>query len=257
MRKAPVYLAAKALSSVATDKVQRITNLAFEVAKREGISPDTNIVTIYKGTDMRTFNFVMNIMPSNATHAEHIVKGLTYLKRYMTGTRGNHTIIQEHCFLVKFTNNKLQDYLTIDGVELNLIKLDIDMGTDGSMQLMDDGTPKHIQVTLVFQERRPMRKEGNWAPVKPKDFNDKTQDIKTGKEARATDGMGKFVDPRSLINSPYGIDVAKLPSNSIYKPQGVVQRAATGINNKLIKADEHNGVQTINREQEKSLGIQR
>jgi hypothetical protein len=165
MKKAPAYLLAKMVPSVIPgkdalmEKYKQGTKLAFDLAKRQGITIDPNLITTYRNTDIREFNFVINILPINAVNAREIIKGILALKAEMVGVRETLVLKQEYIFKVKFQNKRLQEYLWIDDIELNLSRVDIDIGSDGSMQLYHDGTPKHMQLSLTFQERRPLRTE--------------------------------------------------------------------------------------------------
>lgn len=171
VRKAPTLLALKALSPDVAGKVEKMTSQYFEMSKRAGNTVDPNIITVFNNTNMREFNFVINIIPQNNEHRANILKGLLHLKQYMTGTKSEDNLYlqQTHCFILEFKNPKLQEYLNLGtgkaktAVELNLVSLNITYGADGAMQFVNQGTnkavPKHIQVAMTFQERRPLRRK--------------------------------------------------------------------------------------------------
>lgn len=171
LRKAPAYMALKATSSGVAGMVEKSASLAFEASKRAGSAIDPNIITVYNGTSMREFTFVINIIPPTREYAKTLKEAILSLKYYMTGSRDKENLYvqQKHCFMVKFENDKINNYLGLkypDGtfVELNLNRINLDMGVDGSMGMFQagkDSVPKTMQLTLVFQERRPLRKNTN------------------------------------------------------------------------------------------------
>jgi hypothetical protein len=110
---------------------------------------------------MRDFTFVINIIPKSKVHSKEVLDAILALKTYMTGVRETLDVYQDKCFKIVIENNYIKTYMMLTDAELNLVKLDVDMGVDGGMQLYDDGTPKHLQVTFMFQERRPLRRESD------------------------------------------------------------------------------------------------
>jgi hypothetical protein len=166
LRKAPAYMALKALTPGIAGYVEKMTSYTFEMSKRAGSTVDPNIITIFNNTHMREFNLTINIIPTSNVYSTKLLQGLLLLKTFMTGRKDSSALYlkQEHCFKLKFNNPKLNDLLYInDNVELNLVSLNITYGADGSMQFVNEGSsnavPKHIQLSLILQERRPLRRK--------------------------------------------------------------------------------------------------
>lgn len=163
-RKSPGYLLAKMSpgfpgKDMMVESFEKFSTLAFDLAKRQGVTVDPNLISVYKGTECRQFNFHINVIPQNAQEAREFVRGITALKKEMTGYREALVLRHDVVFKIVFTSKSLQEYMGLGKLELNLISVDMDIGADGGMQLFKDGMPKFIRLNLVFVERRPLRNE--------------------------------------------------------------------------------------------------
>lgn len=158
------------------DNAKNAVDFIATQAKRQNATLDTNPVTIYKGTKLRTFSFPVHIVPYSEEHANNIFKGILALKSVMSGTKGASamTIHQGLCFSVSFFNipsyvragseiyynSKNEEIERLIGLNenifLNLTDININYGADGALMMYSNGMPKSITITLNFTERIPM-----------------------------------------------------------------------------------------------------
>jgi hypothetical protein len=139
--------------------LEKAIELNIELAKRNNVAIDPNVINVYKETEPRVFSFSINLVPENNDRFKEILSAIFAFKKYMTGemTKDSLLLQQKNIFTIEFYDTKLEEYIQLNNfIELNLLKIDIKIGSDGNMMLFENGVPKMINLTLIFQERRPM-----------------------------------------------------------------------------------------------------
>jgi hypothetical protein len=161
------------------------------------------------------------------------------MKYRMTGYRDASSMYlqQRVCFSVEFSKNILNEYLSLiedDGVtrrpvELNLVRMNIDFGIDGAMQMYHDGTPKSMQLSLIFQERRPLRKEVTDADIPPSEAPPKVQDNRASQPTNRVDAGIKMIrkDLRPFVDD-------SKPAEALKSAGRAVGRVITGAGNAVV-----------------------
>jgi hypothetical protein len=157
-------------AKIADTAKKAVTELSKQ-ARRQNASLDTNIVTIYNGTNNRQFSFDFTIIPVDLDHSDAIIDGILSLKKNMTGKRdaGQLTVVQRNVFKLEFKNvvpgisageEDTSDYLMrllgiTNNMEFNLTDINISYGS-GNLTFYRDGMPKSLNISLTFVERKPL-----------------------------------------------------------------------------------------------------
>lgn len=105
----------------------------------------------YTGTEPRAFQTTFNFIPSNHIEAESIIAIIMKFKQYASPQRTIGVgLLAPYFFTFEFSNTLIQNMIKVDRVVLK--DINIDYGADGAMQMMGDGVPKYISVSMTWQE---------------------------------------------------------------------------------------------------------
>lgn len=172
---------------IASGASQKMVDIAIstmregvKMAKRSNATIDTNVLTIFTGTNCRQFTLDFTLIALNEQHANEIVSAILALKVNMSGYRDSAqlVIVQDNIFSIGFIDDDansvryIEELLMLDhNVDLNLTDINITYGADGAMTLFRNGLPKVITMSLSFVERKPIyfndsKKKGSGEPVK-------------------------------------------------------------------------------------------
>lgn len=107
----------------------------------------------YKGTEPRTFDFTFDLIPNNQEEADQIFQIIYFLKKYTlpTSTINGISMQSPYLFDLEIGNPRISSLMNMTNVVCT--SLSLNYAADGGMQLLPDGTPKYIRLTMSFAER--------------------------------------------------------------------------------------------------------
>lgn len=107
----------------------------------------------YKGTKPREFNFTWDLIPNSKQEADEIFTILYKLKKYTLPTTFASGLGLEspYIFDIQIGNDKLNMLMNMNNVVC--VNMSIGYSADNSLQMMGDGTPKHMTLQMSFAER--------------------------------------------------------------------------------------------------------
>lgn len=152
------FAAGKGLKSVAS----KVTgNISFDT----GLGQFTNYAGIrkplidpglfqnYTGSNPRTFTMVYTFIPNNSKEAQKIKEIILWFKMYSSPTLvpNSAVMLSPYCFNLDFGSNPyISEMFNMKCAVITNIQ--VDYGSDGNMQLFQDGFPKQINLTMTFSE---------------------------------------------------------------------------------------------------------
>jgi len=107
----------------------------------------------YKGTAPREFSFSWDLVPNNATEAEHILNLLYNLKKYTLPktTINGISMLSPYLFEIKIGNARIDNLINMNNVVCT--NMTINYSADNSLQFFADGIPKYMTLSMSFAER--------------------------------------------------------------------------------------------------------
>lgn len=107
----------------------------------------------YRGTEPRRFNFTWDLIPNSKAEAEQIFEILTRLKKYTLPTLGGTglSLRSPYLFDIIIGNKNINAVMNMNNVVCT--NMGIGYSADNSLQMMGDGTPKHMTLSMEFMER--------------------------------------------------------------------------------------------------------
>ena len=107
----------------------------------------------YRGTKPREFNFTWDLIPNNKKESNEIFEILLKLKKYTLPTlnAGGLGLQSPYLFDITIGNEKINSIMGMNNVVCT--NMGIGYSADNSLQMMGDGTPKHMTLTMGFAER--------------------------------------------------------------------------------------------------------
>lgn len=144
------------LASMVSLEGVNVTTIAREISNRVGarqplINP--GYYQDYTGSDMRSFTFDWDIIPRNAQESAQAKTIIKNLKRYSSPqvALGGVSLLSPYTFDILIGSETLNDMLKLRGVVIK--NIDVDYSADGALQWLPDGTPKHMKLSITFEER--------------------------------------------------------------------------------------------------------
>jgi len=124
---------------------------ASHVGARKPVA-DPGYFQNYTGSTPRGFNMSFDFIPDSEEEANMIIQIIMRLKQYSSPSRlvGGVALMAPYYFNVQFSNDYINAMAKLDYCVLSNIT--VDYGADGNMQQTHDGFPKHIVMSLAFQE---------------------------------------------------------------------------------------------------------
>lgn len=112
----------------------------------------------YEGTQLRTFDFSFDFMPSNPVEAKEIMEIISIFKTASLPSLhpGGVTMEAPYYFYIDISNEWISNMIKMQGVVIK--NVDLTYG-EGNLDLFPDGTPKLIRMKLQVAERRMLTQE--------------------------------------------------------------------------------------------------
>lgn len=107
----------------------------------------------YKGTKPREFNFTWDLVPNNKQEADEIYAIIYKLKKYTLPTTfvSGLGLRSPYLFDITIGNSKINMLINMNNVVCT--NMAVSYSADNSLQMMADGTPKHMTLSMGFAER--------------------------------------------------------------------------------------------------------
>jgi len=149
----------KGAVNMATDKKSLSTATWSKLTGARSLQYYENKLQMYSSTDFREISMVWDLVPNNAAESATLHEIVRKIKMYGSPeTAGGKLILKSPCFFgIEFTNKTLDKALQF--YEVVLVSAEIEYVPGGNMEMYEDETPKHIQLTLSFRDRQPKLKE--------------------------------------------------------------------------------------------------
>jgi len=114
-----------------------------------------NKISMYKGTNLRSFSLEWTLVPNNAQESQTIQKMIMDLKKYSSAEESKGGLLLEapNFFMIEFGNEYLQNNLQF--YEVNIENIAVSYVPGGSMEMFYDKSPKNVQLSITFKEREP------------------------------------------------------------------------------------------------------
>ena len=107
----------------------------------------------YVGSTPRRFVMTFDFVPKNQQDAKEIRRLILMLKKYSSPSKlelNDVVLLAPYYFDIKISNQMVSDLFNMRSVVIT--NMQCDYGADGSMQVFQDGFPKHITMTLQMCE---------------------------------------------------------------------------------------------------------
>lgn len=106
---------------------------------------------MYKGSSPRSFSFVWNFVPTSASESEIIQGIILAFKKYSSPQGSSDSMIFQSPYVwnITTTNQHITQMLAPHDLVCKNVTVDF---SEGSMPLFKDGMPKHVTLTLTFEE---------------------------------------------------------------------------------------------------------
>ena len=121
---------------------------------------DPNFFYTYQYTEPRVFTYSVNMIPKNAQEAETISIIVKLFKTFSSPRRG--TFVKNYKWGIEISNPAMKEMTKFDKNPWALTSVTTNYSGAGSALFFDDGNPKQINLTLVFQEMQTMY-DSDWA----------------------------------------------------------------------------------------------
>ena len=114
-----------------------------------------NKIQMFNSQNFREITLSWDFIPNNQSEAIVLQNMVKMIKAYGTpDTMAGKLLVKEpHFFGLRFNNFVLDNALRFD--EVVLVTASIDYVPGGTMELYNDGQPKHIQLNMTFKDRMP------------------------------------------------------------------------------------------------------
>ena len=116
-----------------------------------GFKTDPNYTYVYQGSAPRSFNYSVNMIPRNAGEASAIQTIIKDFKKYSSPEKSS-TNIRNSYWQIEIINLKLKEMTKFDAKAWALTSVTTNYTGAGSALFFEDGMPKQINLSLVFQE---------------------------------------------------------------------------------------------------------
>ena len=150
------YMAAMAVNNLGA-------NVSAEslLSRSEGKILNPNMELLFKGVQLRSFNFSFNLAPRDETEAGSVKNIIRTFKKSMaprtsSGAGGGLFIDSPNVFQLEYkSGNKKHPFLN-SFKPCALTNMEVDYTASGAYATYEDATPVHMKLTLSFQELNPI-----------------------------------------------------------------------------------------------------
>jgi hypothetical protein len=115
-----------------------------------GIKVDPNYTYVYQGSAPRSFNYSISMIPKNKDEAESIQKIVKDFKKFSAPFKAQ--FVKNSYWQIEIVNDKLRQMIKFDKKAWALTSVSLNYCGAGSALFFEYGMPKHINLSLSFQE---------------------------------------------------------------------------------------------------------
>lgn len=157
-----INLLTTALSGKAINQLGGNVSISSLISRSQGLILQSNLELLFSGVQLRSFPFVFDFAPRDASEAETVRKIIRLIKYSMSPRRGqNPGVFIRSPKLFKFAyNHRGREHPFLNKMKTGfLTSMNVDYTASGTYATYDDGTPVHMRMTLQFTEMNPVYAE--------------------------------------------------------------------------------------------------
>lgn len=134
--------------------ISKITGSVSNALGQNKVLTDPSFFQNYSGTRPREFTFSWDLIANNSPENKTIIEIIQYLKMFSLPNVdiSGITLRAPNYFNITIGNPLISGLVNMMGVVITSINLDY--GADGSMEVLPNGLPKQISLSITFAERQ-------------------------------------------------------------------------------------------------------
>jgi len=137
------------------DVVSKVIQGVSTISGTRNVTTNPDYIQIYKGSKPRSIDFSWVLLPNSKKEAETLWNIIRKFKAYSSPhpSKTNAFLIAPYFCEIIFENPRMETSLRLNEMVINSIS--VNYSESGYMEMFYDGTPKTINLTISFVERRP------------------------------------------------------------------------------------------------------